>query len=283
MLNVPSDSGQNVRAKYQKKHKSEAMQLPYSGLSVKMGTCAACHWGVLFLEDINLFLAFGAGFLSFISPCCLPLYPAFLSYITGMSVSEMKKDNAMLQRRSIFHTIFFLIGFSSIFIALGFGSSFLGQFFLTYSDTIRQLGAIVIVFFGLIIIGVFQPSFMMKERRIEFKNRPSGYIGSMLIGVAFSAGWTPCTGPILMVVLGMAATNPNSAMLYMIAYILGFAIPFIIMSFFIGKMGWIKRNSAKVMKAGGYIMILMGIILFFDWMTMITSYLIALFGGWVGF
>ena len=200
-----------------------------------------------------------------------------------MSVAEMKKDNAMLQRRSILHTIFFLIGFSSIFIALGFGSSLIGQFFLTYADTIRQLGAIVIVFFGLIIIGVFQPSFMMKERRIEFKNRPGGYIGSMLIGVAFSAGWTPCTGPILMVVLGMAATNPNSAMLYMIAYILGFAIPFIIMSFFIGKMGWIKRNSAKVMKVGGYIMILMGIILFFDWMTMITSYFIALFGGWVGF
>ncbi len=235
------------------------------------------------MEDINLFLAFGAGFLSFISPCCLPLYPAFLSYITGMSVSEMKKDNAMLQRRSIFHTLFFLIGFSSIFIALGFSSSFIGRFFLMYDDTIRQLGAIMIVFFGLVIIGVFKPSFMMKERRIEFKNRPGGYFGSMLIGVAFSAGWTPCTGPILMVVLGMAATNPNSAMLYMIAYILGFAIPFILMSFFIGRMGWIKRNSAKVMKAGGYIMILMGIVLFFDWMTMITSYFIALFGGWVGF
>ena len=189
----------------------------------------------------------------------------------------------MLQRRSIFHTLFFLIGFSSIFIALGFSSSFIGRFFLMYDDTIRQLGAIMIVFFGLVIIGVFKPSFMMKERRIEFKNRPGGYFGSMLIGVAFSAGWTPCTGPILMVVLGMAATNPNSAMLYMIAYILGFAIPFILMSFFIGRMGWIKRNSAKVMKAGGYIMILMGIVLFFDWMTMITSYFIALFGGWVGF
>jgi cytochrome c-type biogenesis protein len=235
------------------------------------------------LGDINIFLAFGAGFLSFISPCCLPLYPAFLSYITGMSVGELKNDNAMMQKRSILHTFFFLIGFSIIFIALGFSSSYIGTFFRDYGDVIRQLGAILIVFFGLIIIGFIQPKFLMKEHRFEFKNRPGGYIGSVLIGIAFAAGWTPCTGPILMIVLGMTAANPGSGMLYMMSYILGFAIPFFIMSFFIGKLSWIKRNSDKVMKAGGALMILMGIVLFFDWMTKISSYFIALFGGWSGF
>lgn len=238
---------------------------------------------LLYLQDVNIFLAFGAGFLSFISPCCLPLYPAFLSYITGMSVGELKSENAMMQKRSLLHTVFFLIGFSIIFIALGFGTSFIGQFFKVYGDMIRQIGAIIIVFFGFIIVGVFQPKFLMKDRKFEFKNRPGGYFGSMLIGLAFAAGWTPCTGPILMVVIGMGASNPGSAMIYMIAYILGFAIPFLIMSFFIGRMGWIKRNSVKVVKVGGYVMIVMGVILFFDWMTKISSWFIALFGGWTGF
>jgi cytochrome c-type biogenesis protein len=239
--------------------------------------------GVVKMADINLFLAFGAGFLSFISPCCLPLYPAFLSYITGMSVSELKADNSMLQKRSLIHTVFFLLGFSVIFIAIGFGTSFIGEFFLDYKDLIRQLGAIFIVVFGLVVIGVFTPEMLMKERRIEFKNRPSGFIGSVLIGMAFAAGWTPCTGPILASVLALAATNPGSGVLYMTAYVLGFAIPFLILSFFIGKMQWIRKNSAKIVKIGGYIMIAVGIMLFFDWMTVILSYFTSIFGGFQGF
>ncbi|MCH1625641.1 cytochrome c biogenesis CcdA family protein [Fredinandcohnia quinoae] len=233
--------------------------------------------------DVNILLAFGAGFLSFISPCCLPLYPAFLSYITGVSVSELKSDNAMLQRRSIIHTIFFLIGFSSIFVMLGFGTSFIGSFFSENQDLIRQLGAILIIFFGLVILGVLKPSFLMKDRKFELKNRPAGFIGSIFIGMAFAAGWTPCTGPILMSVIALAGTNPDSAMLYMVAYSLGFSIPFLIMSFFLGKMKWIRRNSMKIVKIGGYAMIFMGVVLFFDWMTKITAYAASLFGGFTGF
>lgn len=235
------------------------------------------------MADINIFLAFGAGFLSFISPCCLPLYPAFLSYITGVSVGELKSESGLVQKRSLIHTIFFLLGFSSIFIALGFGTSLVGEFFQNYQDLIRQIGAILIVVFGLMIIGVFTPKFLMKDRRFEFKNRPSGYIGSSLIGMAFAAGWTPCTGPILSAVIWLAATNPNSAMIYMIAYILGFAIPFFVLSFFIGKLSWIKKHNMKIMKIGGYLMIVMGILLYFDLMTLIIIYLTQFFGGFTGF
>jgi cytochrome c-type biogenesis protein len=235
------------------------------------------------MADLNIFMAFGAGFLSFISPCCLPLYPAFLSYITGMSVGEIKGDNGMLQKRSLLHTIFFLVGFSAIFVAIGFGTSLVGSFFTDYQDLIRQIGAIFIILFGLIIVGVFTPEFMMKERRFEFKNRPSGYIGSILIGMAFAAGWTPCTGPILMSVILLASTNPDSAMLYMMAYVLGFAIPFLVLSFFVGKMNWIRKHNAKIVKIGGWMMIVMGIFLFFDWMTAIISLLTYLFGGFTGF
>jgi cytochrome c-type biogenesis protein len=235
------------------------------------------------MTDVNVLLALAAGFLSFISPCCLPLYPAFLSYITGMSVGEIKSENAMLQKRSMLHTLFFLVGFSIIFIALGFATSFLGQFFSQYNDLIRQLGAIFIVIFGLMVIGVFQPKWLMSDRRIEFKNRPAGYFGSVLIGMAFAAGWTPCTGPILASVILLAGSNPGSGMMYMIAYIIGFAVPFFILSFFVGKMQWIRKNNVKIMKVGGYIMIVMGIVLFFDWMTKIIAFLSPLFGGFTGF
>jgi cytochrome c-type biogenesis protein len=235
------------------------------------------------MTDINLFLALGAGFLSFISPCCLPLYPAFLSYITGVSVGELKSENAMLQKRSLLHTLFFLLGFSIIFIAIGFGTSMVGSFFREYKDLIRQLGGILIIIFGLVIVGVFKPKFMMRDVRYEFKNRPSGFLGSLIIGMAFAAGWTPCTGPILSSVILMAASKPGSAVVYMIAYTLGFAIPFFILSFFIGKLKWIRKHSAIIVKVGGYLMIVMGIILFFDWMTKIITIFSGVFGGFTGF
>ncbi|MEN2766349.1 cytochrome c biogenesis CcdA family protein [Ornithinibacillus xuwenensis] len=231
------------------------------------------------MSEINIFLAFGAGFLSFVSPCVLPLFPAFLSYLTGMSVSEIKEENKMLNRKSILHTISFLIGFSSIFIMIGFTASAVSEFLLTYKDIIRQIGAILIIFFGLVIVGIFNFTWLMKDKKITFKHRPSGYFGSILIGMAFSMGWTPCTGPILAVVLSLAATDPSSGMVMMISYVLGFSIPFFILSFFVGKLNWIKRNSQKIVKIGGYIMIFMGVALFFDWMTKLTAFL----AGWIGF
>ncbi|WP_047982422.1 MULTISPECIES: cytochrome c biogenesis CcdA family protein [Ornithinibacillus] len=231
------------------------------------------------MDEINIFLAFGAGFLSFISPCCLPLYPAFISYITGMSVSEVKEENKKMNKRAILHTIFFLIGFSSIFIMIGFTTSFISEFLLIYQDIIRQIGAILIIFFGLVIVGVLNFKFLMKDRRISFKNRPGGFFGSFLIGMAFSLGWTPCTGPILAIVLSLAATNPDVGMVMMIAYVLGFSIPFFVLSFFVGRIKWIKKHSVKIIKVGGYIMILMGVALFFDWLTKLTSFL----AGWFGF
>lgn len=233
--------------------------------------------------DINVFLAFGAGFLSFISPCTLPLYPAFLSYITGMTLDELKAEKGMLQKRAILHTLFFLIGFSIIFIAIGFSASLAKDFFILYQDLLRQVGAILIVIFGLMIVGLLQIDFLMKDRKFQFKNRPSGYAGSALIGLAFAAGWTPCTGPILMSIIALAGTNPDAGLWYMLAYYFGFAIPFFIMSFFISRMNWIRRNSQKIVKIGGWIMIAVGILLFFDGLDYIIRILSPIFGGFTGF
>lgn len=231
------------------------------------------------MEDVGIFIAFGAGFLSFISPCVLPLFPAFLSYITGMSVNELNDDNAKLPKKAMIHTVLFLLGFSSVFIMIGFTATLISDFFMMYQDIIRQVGSIIIIFFGLVIVGIFNFEFLMKDKKITFKNRPAGFVGSFFIGMAFSMGWTPCTGPILAVVLSLAATNPDQGMILMISYILGFAIPFLVLSFFVGRMNWIKKHSMKLVKIGGYIMIFFGIALFFDWMTKLTSFL----ASWTGF
>lgn len=236
------------------------------------------------MADVNLLLALAAGVLSFISPCCLPLYPAFLSYITGMSVDELKNGKGMLQKRALLHTTFFLIGFSIIFIALGFSTSLLGELFINYGDLVRQLGAVLLVAIGLVVLGIFKPKLIMNDKRMTFKDRPTGYLGSTVIGFAYAAGWTPCMGPILAGVLALAVSNPNQALLYMIAYVIGFSVPFFIMSFFIGKMKWIKRHNRLMMKIGGVTMLLMGIFLFFDWMTKLTSFLASnFFNGFTGF
>ena len=233
--------------------------------------------------DLNIFFAFGAGFLSFISPCTLPLYPAFLSYITGMSLDDLQSDSKRMNKSGMLHTLFFLIGFSIIFVALGFGSSFLGTFFYQNLQIIRQVGAIFIVLFGLVVSGLFMPKFLMKERKLHFKNRPAGYLGTMMIGLGFSAGWTPCMGPIIGAIIALASTNPGSGMIYMLTYVLGFAIPFFVLSFFVTKIGVIRKYSGPIMKIGGYIMIAVGLLLFFDGMTYIIIWLSPIFGDFTGF
>jgi len=235
------------------------------------------------LEQINLFLAFGAGLLSFLSPCALPLYPAFLSYITGMTVNELKADRGMLKKKAFIHTILFLFGFSIIFLALGLTTSFIGSFFIAYKGLLRQLGAILMVFFGLILTGVLSFNFLLSDKKLKFQQRPAGYLGSILIGIGFAAGWTPCTGPILAGVIAMGVANPGMGLLYMSFYVLGFSIPFLIMTFFIDKMTFLKKHGNRFMVFGGILMIGMGILLYFDWMRVIISLLLPLFGGFTGF
>ncbi|MFY3790230.1 cytochrome c biogenesis CcdA family protein [Ureibacillus sp. MALMAid1270] len=234
-------------------------------------------------EQITIFLAFGAGLLSFISPCSLPLYPAFLSYVTGMSFNELKEDKGIFQRKALIHTILFLVGFSIIFLALGLSTSIIGKIFIQYQELLRQIGALFMVIFGLVILGFFKFDFLSSEKRIQFKKRPKGYIGSVLIGIGFAAGWTPCTGPILAGVIALGISNPNQGIIYMLFYVLGFAVPFLVMSLFIGRMKFLQKRSDLFMKIGGILMILMGILLYFDLMTMIIALLTPYFGGFTGF
>ena len=168
-------------------------------------------------------------------------------------------------------------------LAIGFSASLAKEFFINYQDLLRQVGAILIVVFGLMIVGLLQIDFLMKDRKFQFKNRPSGYLGSVLIGLAFAAGWTPCTGPILMSIILLAGTNPDSGIFYMLAYFFGFAVPFFVLSFFIARLGLVRKHSQKIVKIGGYVMIAVGILLFFDGLDYIIRILSSVFGGFTGF
>lgn len=237
------------------------------------------------MSDINIWLAFGAGFASFISPCCLPLYPSYLSYITGISVADLKGNANAKQKRmlTMSHTLFFILGFCTVYYALGYGTNVFAEFFSEYRQLIRQISAILIILMGLFLIGLFQPQLLMKDRRMNLIPKKASYISSFIFGIGFSAGWSPCMGPALTAILGLAATEPGTWFRLTSAYALGFAIPFFVLAFFLGTARWILKYSATVMKIGGAVMILMGILLFTDQMTKITIWLNVITPEWLAF
>lgn len=236
------------------------------------------------MADVNVGIAFAAGFISFISPCCLPLYPAYLSYITGVSVTQIKTDTSTSMRfKTMSHTFFFILGFSAVFFALGYGSNAFADVFRDHQDMIRKLSAIFIILMGLILLGIFQPQLLMKERKLNMKWKPAGYMGSLVFGVGFAAGWSPCIGPILATILALAASNPGTWVGLTTAYSIGFAIPFFILAFFLGSTRWILKYSNLLMKIGGAMMIIMGLLLFTDRMIIITIWLQSITPDWMIF
>lgn len=233
--------------------------------------------------ELNVWIALWAGFASFISPCCLPLYPSYLSYITGISVSQLKdpQADANIRIRTVTHTLFFILGFSVIFYSLGLSAGLISNLFVDYRELLRQIAAILILVMGLFLLGIFQPQFLMKERKLQLKWKPAGYLGSLLIGMGFAAGWSPCIGPILTAMLALAATEPDSWTKLITAYSLGFAIPFFALAFFIGSTKWILRYSGKIMKVGGALMVVVAVLLYTDQMTRITLWLLSITPEWM--
>lgn len=235
------------------------------------------------MPDVNVWLAFGAGIASFLSPCSLPLYPSYLSYITGLSVQQLKNEQNKreIRLRTLSHTLAFILGFSVVFYTLGLGAGLFGEFFYEYKDLIRMLSAVLIIVMGLMLIGLFQPQFLMKDRKMNIKWKPAGYLGSFIFGIGFSAGWSPCIGPILAAIIALAATEPGTWIGLITGYTAGFAVPFFVLAFFVGTTRWITKYSGILMKVGGSIMILMGILLFTDRMTQITIWLQRITPDWM--
>ncbi|GGD70352.1 cytochrome c biogenesis CcdA family protein [Paenibacillus nasutitermitis] len=237
------------------------------------------------MSEVTIWAAFGAGIASFISPCCLPLYPSYLSYITGVSVSDLRSERPgkQVRIRTMSHTLFFILGFSVVYYTLGYGTNAFADLFSEYQTLIRQLSAVLIILMGLILVGIIQPKVLMKERKMNIKLGKSNYLASFIFGIGFSAGWSPCTGPILASILLLAASEPGTWFELTTAYALGFAIPFFVLAFFLGSTRFIVRYSGIMMKIGGSVMLLMGVLLFTDQMTRITIWLNGITPEWLKF
>lgn len=230
-------------------------------------------------------LAMGAGALSFLSPCVLPLFPAYISYITGISVKELQVGtNTKLRSQILSHSMIFLFGVSFVFISLGAGASFLGQWIqnLLIGDSgllLQRIAGVFILVMGLFVAGWINIPTLMKERRLQYSKKSAGYLGTFFVGLGFAAGWTPCIGPIFGSILLLAASNPGQGMIYTVMYVIGFGLPFIMLSFFLGSTRWIVRYSDIIMKIGGVVMIIMGLVLFLGLMPRMTEYLLNLVEG----
>src|SRR3972149_114533 len=182
------------------------------------------------MADVNIFVAFTAGLLSFLSPCVLPIIPSYLSFISGVSLEEMRAVQVAshIRKRVLLNSVAFILGFSLVFISLGASASFLASFFLGYRSLIRVLGGIFILAVGIYLLGVVKFSVLDRYLQFHLKNKPGGYLGSALVGITFGAAWIPCVGPILGAILTLAATSSEigRGIFYLATYAAGLALPF---------------------------------------------------------
>ena len=216
-------------------------------------------------ESVGFPIAFMAGVLSFLSPCVLPLVPSYLSFVTGMSLEDLQEG--FDRRRVLTHAALFVSGFTLIFVLLGASATFVGGFLFHNSDWIARIGGAVIIVFGLHLMGVFQLLPLLKEKRVHLANKPAGYAGTVAVGVAFGAGWTPCIGPVLGAILAMAASHEQlgTGMLLLFVYSMGLAIPFLLAALalerFLRAFTRARRYLPLIQKVAGLLLVLLGILL----------------------
>ena len=224
---------------------------------------------------IELLVALSAGLLSFLSPCVLPLIPGYISYISGSSLNELLEKKEI----NIIPLILFSLGFSIVFILFGAASTFLGQIVLNNSNTLRIVAGLIIIFFSLNIIGVLNFNFLNYEKRINYTKK-KGQIGSVLVGMAFGFGWTPCIGPILGSILLLASTEEsiNRGILLLSFYSLGLAIPFVLSGYLFQKFMVISKNIKKKMnlitKIGGSLLLITGILILTNQLQSLGFYIL---------
>lgn len=230
-------------------------------------------------ESITLPFAFLAGLVSFLSPCCLPLVPTYVTYLTGNSFDELVGEmTPVLRRRIIANAAAFILGFSVIFVALGMGASAVGQFFRENMNLIRQLSGIVIIAFGLNMMGLLRLSFLDRDVRVRRAPGRAGLGNSFLIGATFSAGWSPCVGPVLAAILAMAAQAKSAAAggILLGVYSLGLAVPFFLTALSIGwlarYMPRLGRHLHKVRVASGVLMVIIGIMIYTGTFALLNNY-----------
>ena len=237
--------------------------------------------------DMTLLGAAGAGFLSFLSPCVLPLVPPYLCFLGGVTLDQLTGEDAprsgALTRQVLAAAVMFVFGFTTVFVLLGASSSYLGQFVIQYLDVLAKIAGVVIIVFGLHFLGVFRFAFLMREARFHVESRPAGLIGAYVVGLAFAFGWTPCVGPVLAVILMIASSGDSvfygASLLG--SYSLGIGVPFILAAFAAGPFARLMRRFGggvrKVEMVMGGLLVITGILFLTGMMSTMAFWLLETF------
>lgn len=237
------------------------------------------------VEPVGIFIAITAGLLSFLSPCVLPLVPSYLSFVTGMTLDDLQEGGD--RGAVMIHSILFVSGFTLVFLLMGASASFLGQFFRLYEVWLARVGGAVILVFGLHLMGIFRIAPLLRERRVHLSDKPAGHVGTLAVGAAFGAGWTPCIGPVLGAILGLAGTSETvwQGTGLLLAYSLGLAIPFLLAALaldrFLATFKRFRRWIPIVEKASGALLVVLGLLLITGRFTVLAAWLNGFTPEWL--
>lgn len=238
-------------------------------------------------SNVSFLGAFIAGFLSFLSPCVLPLIPSFITYITGLSFADLQSEHPdhKVRQQTIVHTGLFIAGFTTVFVLLGASATFVGGFLHEHMDVIRKVGGVLIIIFGIHVTGLVPIHLLLGEKRVTIHRKPAGYLGSFVVGLAFAAGWTPCIGPILATILMVAATEEtvSRGIWLLFTYSMGLAIPFFLSSLamhqFLVFFNRFKKHIRLFEIVTGVFLIIVGVMIFTDYLSVLSRFTMKWFGG----
>ena len=239
------------------------------------------------MENVTLLAAFIAGVLSFISPCVLPLIPGYLSFVSGVTLDDMRGTGsatgsvapAGARRRAVIMSVAFVLGFSLVFISLGASATAIGSILMEHLSLLGKIAGVVIILFGLHMMGVLRIGWLYSEKRMQTSAKPAGFFGAMLVGVAFAFGWTPCIGPILAAILAVAATQESvgEGVKLLAVYSAGLGVPFIATSLAINKFfaasARIRKHYHAIEVASGVLLVIVGVLIFTNRFTVIAQLL----------
>jgi cytochrome c-type biogenesis protein len=239
-------------------------------------------------ESLGVLVAFSAGLFSFLSPCVLPLFPSYLSFITGMSVDRLSHEvTAGARARVLLHSVAFILGFSAVFVSLGASFSAAGQFLLDYREWIRLGGGLLIIVFGLYIAGVLRIALFGRTQQLSIRSKPAGLLGSFLVGLTFAIGWTPCVGPILGSILTLASNDRTvgQGVTLLLCYSAGLGLPFLLSSIALGGfLRFFKRYRPfipTVERAAGVLLVIVGVLVATNYYVLLNSWAISLTPEWL--
>lgn len=235
------------------------------------------------MMEVNLLLAFGAGVLGFLSPCIVPLVPGYVSFVSGISLTEL--DPAARRQhlgQVLVTTGLFVLGFSIIFTAMGASASALGAFVMINRQWLGRVGGLVVVLLGLSVLGVVKVPGLYRERRLQLQRRPGGLLGAVPVGMAFGFAWIPCVGPVLAAILTLAATaqGVGNGALLLLAYSLGLGLPFlaaaVLVTSAVDAFGWMRRNGRALETLSGIFLVVMGGAMMFDLVFRLNTWILRL-------